>query len=78
MESHGEMIMTAENRRTRKILTHCRVFHSKYHIDWTGREPGPPRVATKRLSHGTAILFLNYSWNRKTTFVQNTFRTYKY
>jgi hypothetical protein len=44
VESHGRLILTGENQRTRKRKTLCRCdfVEQKSHIDWKRREPGPP------------------------------------
>jgi hypothetical protein len=51
MESHGGMILTGENRRTRVINpSQCHFVQHKSHMDLTGRETGPPRWEGRRLT----------------------------
>jgi hypothetical protein len=38
-----------------KDLSQCHYIHHKPHMDWPGREPGPPRWQAGDLSHGTAL-----------------------
>jgi hypothetical protein len=38
-----------------KYLSQFHFVHHESHMDWPGREPGPP--VANRLSYGTAVLF---------------------
>jgi len=64
MESHGGMILTGENRKTRRETCPSATL-STTNPTWTdpGANPGlsGERPATNRLSHGMAKLFISHT-----------------
>jgi hypothetical protein len=60
-ESHGGIVLTGENRRTRRRICPSAHLSITSHMDRPGREPVPCGITpeTNRLSHGTAKLCFN-------------------
>jgi hypothetical protein len=52
MEQWWNDIGREKPKNSEKKLLQCHFVHHKSHMDRPGREPGPPRPATNRLSHG--------------------------
>jgi hypothetical protein len=76
-------------KNSEKNLSQCHFFHHKFHMDWPGREPGPPRweagepAKFKKIYYSLTELYVKYVclklfWLRVAWSSKNILREHRY